>query len=130
MKTTLSELAALVGGTVVGDGALPIEGVAPLQSATATELTFLERADRIALLQRKSKAGAVVVPIGIAPEGFAAIQVVNVLETFEKIARLFAPPRDETIRGISERAFVHPTAKTGANVAIGHFAVIEEDVVL
>ena len=130
MKTTLSELAALVGGTVVGDGALPIEGVAPLQSATATELTFLERADRIALLQRKSKAGAVVVPMGIAPEGFAAIQVVNVLETFEKIARLFAPPRDETIRGISERAFVHPTAKTGANVAIGHFAVIEEDVVL
>jgi UDP-3-O-[3-hydroxymyristoyl] glucosamine N-acyltransferase len=127
---TLSELAALVGGTVVGDGSLPIVGVAPLQNATASELTFLERADRIAMLQRKSKAGAVVVPMGVAPDGFAVIQVNNVLESFEKIARFFAPPRDESIHGISERAFVHPNAKIGANVAIGHFAVIEEDAVL
>ena len=130
MTKALSELAALVGGTVVGDGSLPITGVAPLQSATDSELTFLERADRVALLQRKSKAGAVVVPIGVAPDGFSAIQVDNVLEAFEKIARFFAPPRDETLHGISERAFVHPTAKIGANVAIGHFATIEEEVVL
>ena len=127
---TLSELAALVGGTVVGDDELPIEGVAPLQSATTSELTFLERADRVALLQRKSKAGAVVVPVGVIPEGFAAIQVVNVLEAFETIARFFAPPRVETIHGISDKAFVHQTATIGTNVAIGHFAVIEEDVVL
>ena len=127
---TLSELAALVDGTVVGERNLLIEGVAPLQSAAASELTFLERADRVPLLQRKSKAGAVVVPTGVAAEGFALIQVPNVLESFEKIARFFAPPRDETLHGISERAFVHPSAKIGANVAIGHFAVIEEDVVL
>jgi len=127
---TLSELAALVGGTVVGDSELPIEGVAPLQSATASELTFLERADRVVLLQRKSKAGAVVVPVGVAPEGFAAIQVPCVLEAFETISRFFAPPRNEAIHGISERAFIHPTTKMGTDVAIGHFAAIEEDVVL
>ena len=130
MIKTLSELAAFVGGTVVGDGELSIVGVAPLQSATTSELTFLERSDRIALLQRKSKAGAVVVPIGVVPEGFAAIQVGNVLEAFENITRLFAPPCEENIRGISGQAFVHPTAKIGANVAIGHFAVIGENVVL
>ncbi|MCL2711595.1 MAG: UDP-3-O-(3-hydroxymyristoyl)glucosamine N-acyltransferase [Planctomycetaceae bacterium] len=130
MQKTLSELATLVGGTVVGDGSLPVTGVAPLQSATTSELTFLERADRLALLQRKSRAGAVIVPASVVPEGFAAIQVENVLEAFDTIARLFAPPRDETIHGFSERAFIHPTAKIGANVAIGHFAVIEEDVVL
>lgn len=127
---TLSELAALVGGTIVGNESLPIEGVAPLQSATASELTFLERADRVPLLQRKSKAGAVVVPTGTVIEGFAVIQVPNVQEAFEKIARFFAPPREESIHGISERAFVHPNAKIGANVAVGHFAVIEDDVVL
>ena len=127
---TLSELAALVGGTIVGDESLPITGVAPLQSAAASELTFLERADRVALLQRKSQAGAVVVPTGITPEGFSVIQVPNVLESFETIARFFSPPRDETLVGISERAFIHPNAKIGANVAVGHFAVIEEDAVL
>jgi UDP-3-O-[3-hydroxymyristoyl] glucosamine N-acyltransferase len=126
----LSELAALVGGTIMGDGSLPIAGVAPLQSATASELTFLERADRIPLLRRKSKAGAVVVPTSTTIEGFAVIQVPHVLEAFEKIARFFTPPREETIHGISERAFVHPNAKIGTNVAVGHFAVIEEDVVL
>ena len=127
---TLSELATQVGGTVVGDGGLLITGVAPMQSASPSELTFLERADRVPLLKRKSKAGAVVVPNGVTPEGFAAIQVTNVLEAFEKIARFFAPPRDESIHGISERAFIHPKVKIGTNVAIGHFAVIEEDAVL
>ena len=127
---TLSELAVLVGGTVVGDGSLLITGVAPMQSATPSELTFLERADRVPLLKRKSTAGAVVVPTSVTPEGFAAIQVDNVLVTFEKIARFFTPPRDESIHGISDRAFIHPNAKIGTNVAVGHFAVIEEDVVL
>ena len=127
---TLSELAAFVGGTVVGDDHLPIEGAAPLQSATPSELTFLERADRVALLQRKSKAGAVIVSSGMVIEGFAVIQVANVLESFEKIARFFQPPRDETIYEVSDRAFVHPKATIGANVAIGHFAVVEEDAVL
>jgi UDP-3-O-[3-hydroxymyristoyl] glucosamine N-acyltransferase len=126
----LSELADLVGGTIVGDECLLIEGVAPLQSATPSELTFLERADRIALLHRKSKAGAVVVPTGITTDGFSVIQVSNVQEAFEKIARFFSPPREETIHNISERAFVHPNAKIGVNVAVGHFAVIEKDVVL
>ena len=127
---TLSELAALVGGIVVGEGNLPIVGVAPLQSATASELTFLERADRISLLQRKSQAGAVIVPQGIVAEGFSVIQVANVLEAFETIARFFTPPREETVFDISERACIHPTASIGANVAVGHFAVIGEDVVL
>ena len=127
---TLSELAALVGGVVVGDGSLPITGVAPLQSATASELTFLERADRVSLLQRKSRAGAVVVPTGTVAEGFSVIQVANVLEAFERIARLLTPPREDAILGISDRAFIHPTATIGANVAVGHFAVVEEDVVL
>ncbi|MCL2006170.1 MAG: UDP-3-O-(3-hydroxymyristoyl)glucosamine N-acyltransferase [Planctomycetaceae bacterium] len=130
MSTTLAELAALVGGTVLGDENLPIEGVAPLQSAAPTELTFLERADRVALLKRKSKAGAVVVPIDVAIEGFSVIQVPNVLESFEKIARFFQPPRDESIFGISDQAFIHPKAKIGSNVAVGPFAVIEQDAVL
>ena len=126
----LSELAALVEGVVVGDGDLPIAGVAPLQNATASEITFLERVDRLPLLQRKSKAGAVVVPTGVIPEGFSVIQVDKVLEAFEIIVRSFSPVRDESIHGISARACVHPNVKMGTNVAVGHFAVIEDDVVL
>ena len=132
---TLSELAELVGGTVQGNPNLSITGVAPLQSAAPSDLTFLERADKAVLLKRKSKAGAAVVPDDmplkdISIEGFSVIQVPQVLPAFETIARLFQPPREESIFGISDRAFIHPTANIGANTSVGHFAVIEQEVVL
>lgn len=126
---TVSELAEMIGATVLGNPRLVIQGVAPIQNATKEEMTFLERADRPKLLN-KCKAGAVIVPEGFQIDGFTLLQVPNVLESFEKIVLFFSPPREEGIFGISERAFVHPSAKIGQNVAIGHFAVIEEDVEL
>ncbi|MDR1963639.1 MAG: UDP-3-O-(3-hydroxymyristoyl)glucosamine N-acyltransferase [Planctomycetaceae bacterium] len=126
----LSELAAMVNGVLVGNGNIIIEGVAPIQNATPLELTFLERADRISLLYRKCKAAAVLVPTGVAPDGFSLIQVPDVLKAFEQIVSYFSPPRDESIRGINDRACIHPSVRCGDDVAIGPFAVIEEDVEL
>lgn len=117
----------MVGGIVVGDENLQIEGVAPIQNAIPTDLTFLERADRVQLL-KKCRAGAVIVPSGLNIEGFATIQVENVLNAFETIVRYFSPQRDESIRGISDQAFIDPSASFGEGVAIGPFAVIEADV--
>jgi UDP-3-O-[3-hydroxymyristoyl] glucosamine N-acyltransferase len=125
----LSELAALVEGTLVGDGNIVIEGVAPIQNAINSEITFLERPDRLALL-RKCNAGAVVVPKDVTPDGFAVIQVSNVLKAFEKIVAHFSPFRDDSIHGISPQAFLHPNTIIGENVAVGPFAVIEQDVEL
>ncbi|MDR0521752.1 MAG: UDP-3-O-(3-hydroxymyristoyl)glucosamine N-acyltransferase, partial [Planctomycetaceae bacterium] len=67
---------------------------------------------------------------GVLPEGFALIQVPNVLDSFEKIARFFHPPREEKQTGISRQCFIHPSVKLGQNVSVGHFAVIEEDSVI
>ncbi|MDR3233630.1 MAG: UDP-3-O-(3-hydroxymyristoyl)glucosamine N-acyltransferase [Planctomycetaceae bacterium] len=122
----LSEIAALIGGTVIGDGNYNITGVAPLQNAEPQDITFLERADRIAVLLRKSKAGAVIVPPGIKPEGFNAVQAEHVVEAFETVVRHFKPPCSDTVEGISERAAVHSSVKLGSGVAVGHFAVIAQ----
>ncbi|MDR0335902.1 MAG: UDP-3-O-(3-hydroxymyristoyl)glucosamine N-acyltransferase [Planctomycetaceae bacterium] len=127
---TLLELAEMVQGVLVGDGTIVIEGVAPLQNAIPSELTFLDRVDRLSLLYRKCKAKAVLVPTGVIPTGFSSIQVPNVLSAFEQIAVFFSPLREESIHGISDRSCVHSTAQLGNNVAIGPFAVIEEDVEL
>ncbi len=128
---TLAELAAMVEGKLSGDENTVIEGVAPIQNAGPSELTFLERADRIQLLQ-KCKAGAAIMPENAAleklPEHMAAIQVPNVLGAFQKIVFHFSPPRDESVRGVSDKASIHPAAKIGAGVAVAPFAVIEEDV--
>ncbi|MDR2115125.1 MAG: UDP-3-O-(3-hydroxymyristoyl)glucosamine N-acyltransferase [Planctomycetaceae bacterium] len=129
-RKTLSELAEMVNGILVGDGNIVIEGVAPIQNAVPTELTFLDRAERIALLYRKCKAKAVLVPIDVIPSGFASIQVPNVVSAFEQIAVFFTPPREESIHGISDRACIHANVRFGQNVAVGPFAVIEEDVEL
>ncbi|MDR1923848.1 MAG: UDP-3-O-(3-hydroxymyristoyl)glucosamine N-acyltransferase [Planctomycetaceae bacterium] len=126
---TLAELAKMVGGVLVGDEDKLIEAVAPIQSATSSDITFLERADRKSII-RKCQAGAIIVPIGLELEQFSTIQVPQVVESFRLIAEYFSPPRDEGVTGISERASIHPTAKIGSGVAIGDFAVIEEDVEL
>lgn len=123
----LSEIAALIGGKVVGDGNYPITGAAPLQNAEPSDITFLERPDRLAVLQRKSKAGAVIVPPGVQPEGFNAVQTEHVLEAFEKVVRCLHPRHCETIQGISDKAFIHLSAKIGSGVAVGPFAAVGED---
>ncbi len=126
---TLTEIAAMVNGTLHGNGDTVINGVAPVQNAEPNELTFLERVDRLQLL-KKCRAGGVLVPLGLAVDGFTVIQVPDVLAAFKRIVNHFSPPRSETIREISDRAFVHPSVKLGEEVSIGHFAVIEEDVEL
>ncbi|MDR0390895.1 MAG: UDP-3-O-(3-hydroxymyristoyl)glucosamine N-acyltransferase [Planctomycetaceae bacterium] len=126
---TLAELAKMVGGECCGNGEVVINAVAPIQSATPSDITFLERADRKSLL-KKCQAGAVIVPTGLELEQFPTIQVANVIESFRTIVNYFSPPRDESIKGISERASIHSTVKFGVGVSIGDFAVIEEDVEL
>jgi len=126
---TLTEIAAMVDGTLVGNGNTVIEGVAPTQNAEPNEVTFLEKADRVQLL-KKCRAGGVIVPFGLVVDGFSVVQVPDVLTAFQRIVNWFTPLRSETIHGISERAFVHPSAKLGDGVSVGHFAVIDEDVEL
>jgi UDP-3-O-[3-hydroxymyristoyl] glucosamine N-acyltransferase len=126
---TLAELAQMVGGECRGDVDVVIEAVAPIQSATRSDITFLERADRKNLL-KKCQAGAVIVPLGLELEQFSTIEVSNVVESFRKIVNYFSLPRDESITGISERASIHATVKIGAGASVGDFAVIEEDVEL
>ncbi|MDR1479455.1 MAG: UDP-3-O-(3-hydroxymyristoyl)glucosamine N-acyltransferase [Planctomycetaceae bacterium] len=126
---TVAELAGMISGEIRGNGDVLIEAVAPIQSATPTDITFLERADRKSLL-KKCEAGAVIVPLGFDVEQFPTIQVSNVVESFKKIVNYFSPLRDESVIGISERASIHSTVKIGEGVGVGDFAVLEADVEL
>ncbi|MDR2762742.1 MAG: UDP-3-O-(3-hydroxymyristoyl)glucosamine N-acyltransferase [Planctomycetaceae bacterium] len=126
---TLAQLAQMIKGEFHGNGEIIITAAAPIQNATSTEITFLERADRKNLL-KKCQAGAVIVPVGLELEQFSTIQVSSVVESFKKIVNYFSPSRDESVIGVSKLASIHPTAKIGANAGIGDFAVIEADVEL
>ena len=107
---TVAELAARVGGEVQGDGALRVEGVAPLEEAGPSELSFFSN-KKYRRAFEASRAGAVIVEPGAAvPEGRTVLRVANAYLAFAKISTLFHPPR-EALPEVSPIAAVHPAAR-------------------
>ncbi len=133
MRKTLSELAALLGGVLVGDGSFVVRGASPIHNAESSDITFLENAEKAAQLDN-SKACAVIVSKMIAelPEGkrprIPSILVDQVLPAFETVARLFLPEPVALNRVVSSAACVAASARIGKNVMIGPHAVVGENV--
>jgi UDP-3-O-[3-hydroxymyristoyl] glucosamine N-acyltransferase len=106
---TLAELARRVGGEVQGDGALRLEGVAPLEDAGPTDLSFFAN-KKYRRAFEASRAGAVVVAPDVeVPAGRAVLRTANPYLVFAKISTLFHPPR-EPVPEVSPLAAVHPSA--------------------
>lgn len=125
---TLGDLAAMVEGRLEGDAALPVTGMAPVDEAQPTQLTFLS-SRRYLRHVPESRAGAFLVS-----EEFEAhvshkprVVVDEPHRALILILRHFQP--EET-----PAAGVHPTAvlgrgvKLGKDVSVGPYAVLEEDV--
>ena len=129
MTFRLAELAARVGGEVVGDGELRVEGVAGLEDATPAQVSFFSnRKYRRAF--EATRAGAVVVePEEDAPPGRTMLRVRNAYLAFAKITTLFHPPREampEVAPGavVDPSARVHPAAQVMPLASVGPGAEI------
>ena len=129
MQATLVELAALVGGRIIGDDRLTIVGAAVLRDAKPGQITLVDQAEKGRLLEG-CRASAIVAPRGFAPDGIAVVQVDDVHQAFSTIVRFFAPPRRMTRVGISSQAAIDPTARLGENVDVHPFATIGDDVTI
>jgi UDP-3-O-[3-hydroxymyristoyl] glucosamine N-acyltransferase len=123
---SLAEIAELVGGKLEGDGAMRISGVADLQGAGATDLSFFAH-PRYEAAARQTQAGALLVgPQAPKDLGRARIRVANPSAAFTKVALLFSPEEAPRITGIHPSAVVSPQAQLGRNVGIGPHVVVEE----
>ena len=78
MTVTVQQLADLIHGTVVGDGALPIQSARTLQTAEAGDITFLEQ-DKNAPMLEQSRASAAIVTRKLSARGKTVIQVADPL---------------------------------------------------
>ena len=122
----LAELAELVGGTLEGDGSVPIQGVADLQGAGPSDLSFFAH-PRYEAAARQTKAGALLVGPGAPRDlGAARIRVANPSAAFTRVAMLFAPSPAPRLSGVHPSAVVAPGVRLGRNVGIGPHAVLEE----
>jgi UDP-3-O-[3-hydroxymyristoyl] glucosamine N-acyltransferase len=107
---TLAELAARIGGEVVGEGSLSIAGVAPIETAGPDQLSFFAN-KKYRRAFEASRAGAVVVePDAQVPAGRTVLRARNAYLGFAKISTLFHPPR-APVPEVSPLAAIHPTAR-------------------
>lgn len=121
----LRELAALLGGELVGDGDCVIERVAPIDRAGAGEITFVNNPKYTPFLQT-TQASAIIVAPSFRNLRKNLIVTVNPYLAFARAVGALMEQRAPRAPGIHPTAIVAPTARLGEDVSIGPHAVIEE----
>jgi UDP-3-O-[3-hydroxymyristoyl] glucosamine N-acyltransferase len=129
MRTTLGELALLVGGELRGDANIELTGAATTDIAQPGEVTLADHPDRARSLVA-SRASAVIASPAVECGGKPSIVVADVHSAFATAVRHFRPPRIAARIGVSPQAIVSPTAKIGANVDIHPGAIVGNGVVI
>ena len=126
---TLREIVARLGGEAVGEAAVPITGVATLDSAGPSQVSFLAN-PRYRGRLATTRAGAVIVGPGDRDAARTPLIVSkNPYAYYARIVALFNPePAGEP--GIHPFAQVHGSATVDADAEIGAFVVIGEDAVV
>ena len=102
-----------------------LRGVAPLQTATAEQVSFLDNRRYLPALAA-TRAGAVIVHPDLAgrvPDGSIALPTAEPYVGWARVAALFHP-EPPTTPGIHPAALVDPAARVDASAEIGPFAVI------
>ena len=124
----LRDIAAALGCRLVGSADVEITGVAGMEHATATELTFLAN-PKYAHKVKNTRAAAILVSAPVEGLPIASLISENPYLDFARALALFyQPPRPSP--GIHPLAWVAPTASIGDGASIGPFASIGERVVI
>lgn len=121
---TLQELADRLGCRLEGgDGAAAVTGLAGLDEAGPSEVTFLANpsyAPRVA----STRAAAVIASGALPSAPCAILRAANPYLAFARAAGLFAPP-DAAPPGVHATALVAGDAVLGEHVSVGPFTIIE-----
>ncbi len=127
MTIQLQQLAAMVGGYVVGDGTLVCHGANPLQDAVSGEITLIDDVRRAHLLTQLS-ALAVVTPLELPSCGIPQIVVPSPHSAFATIVGFFRPAIDASVMptGVDASAKIAATSRLHGSVVVGADAIIGE----
>ena len=123
LEMVVDDLAAHVGGHVVGDGRCLIRRVASLESAGEGEIAYVED-EKFFDAAKHSRASCLIVPLGAAIDSPCRIEVAKPKLAFSLIAEVLHPPKRcepsiDPTAVIAETADVALTAFIGPHVSIG-----------
>ncbi|HYD81406.1 MAG TPA: UDP-3-O-(3-hydroxymyristoyl)glucosamine N-acyltransferase [Paucimonas sp.] len=135
MSTRLEQLVERLGGQLIGDGKIEISGIAPLDDAGASHITFLSNPKLRARAAQTKAAALILSPaddaVVAAQYKGARIVTVNPYAYFARAAQFFAalnavvPPP-----GVHPTACVDPSARIDPGAHIGPHVVIESGAVV
>jgi len=124
----IREIVELVGGRYTGPADRFISGVNTLADAGADQLSFLSN-PRYASQLAATRAGAILVAEDLPGDDPRYVRVANPYLAWARVIERWFVPRPP-LTGISPQASISPTARLGANVAVGAFTTIGDDVVV
>jgi len=122
----LEQIAARVGGTIIGNPLIVIRGCAPIEEAGEGEITFLANPkyrDKVF----RTGAAALLVKEAIAESPCAMLTVTDPYDAFSQILSYFHPPLRYP-DGIDPRAVIGPHVTLGEHLYVGPCAVLEKGV--
>lgn len=124
---SLAELAELLDARLVGDGSHQITGLASLQQAAETDLSFLANAQYRKHLASSHAGGVLLTEVDA--EGFAgnALIVANPYLCYARLSHHF-DPKPKAPSGIHPTAVIASDARIDSSASIGAGAVIEQGV--
>lgn len=128
MEISLRELAALIGGTVIGNAEATVDGLGSLDDAREGQITFLSN-PKLADKVRTTAATAVILPKGVDSCGKNVIETSNPYLAFAKVLTFFSSSFVEP-KGVMAGAHVSESARLGADVSIYPGAFIGAGVIL
>src|SRR6266436_5849728 len=122
---TVSELAAHIGGRVLGSGDVSILRVAGVDSAREGDITYVED-EKFFEAANTTEASCVITPEGADVKAPCRIEVKNPKLAFALIAEVLHPPKQRHPE-IHCTAVLSPAAKIGDDVFIGAFVCLGEN---
>jgi len=122
MSFTIGEIAAKIGGEVVGDPSEKITGIASADKARPGELTFAENEKYLAAAEA-SQATGILVSGAVPKSAKALIKVANVRVAMAQLLPIFFP-QEEFTAGIHPSAVIHSSAQVEASAHVGAHCVV------
>lgn len=128
MEYTVSQIAALIGGKVEGDGEKKISTISPIEEAKPGSISFLSNPKYEPFIY-KTEATAVIVNEEIQFSRdlkTTLIRVENAYTSFTALLEEYQKLVSFQKQGLEQPSFIHETATYGEGIYLGAFAYIGE----
>jgi UDP-3-O-[3-hydroxymyristoyl] glucosamine N-acyltransferase len=123
MQRSVNDVAAFVGGRVVGDGAVVVSGVASVASAKVGELVFVEDAGGLQAALANTASAVLGGEFAAGAKGKAIVVVEHPRLAFARVAAWIGSGVKREV-GVHASAVVHASARLSERVSVEALAVI------